>query len=295
MDDNPRSAVRILDALAKSHDAFLERNTQAALLKLSRHNFDVLIVSLDLAQADGLRVCSQVRSLDRTRHLPIVVLVEQGDKARLLRALDLGVNDYLIRPLDRLEMLARVKTQIKRKRHMDVLRSQLEESVEQAITDALTGLHNRRYLERHLSALLQQAVVTGRPLSLLLADIDHFKRVNDTYGHDAGDAVLREFAARFRRYTRSLDLACRYGGEEFVIVMPGTELRHACQVGERLRACIAAEAFSVNGAIIPLTASVGLATLESAKETPESIFKRADNALYAAKRDGRNRVVALAA
>jgi two-component system cell cycle response regulator len=295
IDDNPRSAVRILDALGKSHDAFLERNTQAALLKLSRHNFDVLIVSLDMAQADGLRVCSQVRSLDRTRHLPIVVLVEQGDKARLLRALDLGVNDYLIRPLDRLEMLARVKTQIKRKRHMDVLRSQLEESVEQAITDALTGLHNRRYLERHLSALLQQAVVTGRPLSLLLADIDHFKKVNDTYGHDTGDAVLREFAARFRRYTRSLDLACRYGGEEFVIVMPGTELRHACQVGERLRACIAAEAFSVNGITIPVTASVGLATLESVKETPESIFKRADNALYAAKREGRNRVVALAA
>jgi two-component system cell cycle response regulator len=296
VDDNPRSAVRILDALAKSHDAFLERNAEAALLKLSQHNFDLLIVSLDLAKADGLRVCSQVRSLDRTRHLPIVVLMDPGDKARLLRGLEMGVNDYVIRPVDRLEMLARVRTQIKRKRHMDVLRNQLEESVEQAITDALTGLHNRRYLERHLSALLHQAVATGRPLSLLLADIDHFKKINDTYGHDAGDAVLREFASRFRRYTRSLDLACRYGGEEFVIVMPGTELRHACQVGERLRACIAAEAFHVHaGTGIPVTASVGLATLESARETPESIFKRADNALYAAKRDGRNRVVALAA
>ncbi len=295
VDDNPRSAVRILDGLAKFHDAFLERSVQAALTKLSQHNFDVLIVSLDLRQADGLRVCSQVRSLDRTRHLPIVVLLEQSDKARLLRALDLGVNDYLIRPVDRLEMLARVKTQIKRKRHMDVLRNQLEESVEQAVTDALTGLHNRRYLERHLSALLQQAMMTGRPLSLLLADIDHFKRINDTYGHDAGDQVLKEFACRFRRYTRSLDLACRYGGEEFVIVMPGTELRHACQVGERLRACIAGDAFNVAGADIPVTASVGLATLESAKETPETIFKRADNALYAAKREGRNRVVALAA
>jgi two-component system cell cycle response regulator len=296
IDDNPRSAVRILDGLAKSHDAFLERNAQTALAKLSQHNFDVLIVSLDLAHADGLRVCSQVRSLDRTRHLPIVVLLEQNDKARLLRALDLGVNDYLIRPVDRLEMMVRVKTQIKRKRHMDVLRNQLEESVEQAITDALTGLHNRRYLERHLGTLLQQAMMTGRPLSLLLADIDHFKRINDTYGHDTGDAVLKEFASRFRRYTRSLDLACRYGGEEFVIVMPGTELRHACQVGERLRACIAGEAFNVaGGANIPVTASVGLATLESAKETPETIFKRADNALYAAKREGRNRVVALAA
>jgi len=295
IDDNPRSAVRILDALAKSHDAFLERNVQSAFLKLSQHNFDVVIVNLDLAHADGLRVCSQVRSLDRTRHLPIVVLLDQGGKARLLRALDLGVNDYLIRPVDRLEMLARIKTQIKRKRHMDVLRSQLVESVEQAITDALTGLHNRRYLERHLGALLHEAVSTGRPLSLLVADIDHFKTVNDTHGHDAGDVVLREFAARLRRYTRSLDLACRYGGEEFVIVMPCTELRHACQVGERLRACIAAEPFSVNGDSISLTASVGLATLESAKDTADTIFKRADKALYAAKREGRNRVVVLAA
>ena len=175
----------------------------------------------------------------------------------------MGVNDYLTRPIDRNELLARVRTQIRRKRHSDHLRDRLEESVELAITDALTGLHNRRYMETHLTALAEQARAAGRPLSVLLADIDNFKSINDTYGHDAGDNVLREFAARFRRNIRSIDLACRIGGEEFVIVMPETGLERARQVGERLRACIAAEPFQANGDTrLNVTASVGIATLE---------------------------------
>ena len=154
VDDHPRSAARILDALAKTHDAFVERDLQAALVRLAEGSFDVVIVSLSLSNADGLRLCSQVRSLDRTRHLPIIILVEPGDDARLLRGLDMGINDYLIRPIDRHEMLARVRTQIRRKRHSDFLRTRIEKSVELSITDALTGLHNRRYMEGHLKTLM---------------------------------------------------------------------------------------------------------------------------------------------
>ena len=296
VDDHPRSAARILESLAKTHDAFLERDIQAALMKVAQYKFDLLIVSLSLAGADALRLCSQVRSLDRTRHLPIIILVEPGDDSRLMRALDMGVNDYLVRPIDRNEMLARVKTQIKRKRHGDFLRTRLEESVEFAITDPLTGLHNRRYMESHLRTLVDEAVAQGRPLSMLISDIDFFKKINDTYGHDAGDNVLRQFAARIRRNTRGIDLACRFGGEEFVIIMPDTELHRARQVAERLRDCIAAEPFQVNAETkIAVTASVGIAMLEKPDDTPETIFKRADNALYTAKREGRNRVVADAA
>jgi two-component system cell cycle response regulator len=296
VDDHPRSAARILEALGKAHDAFVERDIQAALMKLAQYNFDLLIVSLSLTAADGLRLCSQVRSLDRTRHLPIIVLVEPGDDARLLRGLDMGINDYLMRPIDRNEMLARVKTQIRRKRHADFLRTRLEESVEHAVTDALTGLHNRRYMESHLRTLVEEAISNGRPLSLLVTDIDHFKRINDTYGHDAGDNVLKEFAARLRRNTRGMDLACRMGGEEFVVIMPETEIARARQVAERVRACIAAEPFRVNASTqVSITTSVGIAMLERTDDTPETIFKRADNALYSAKRDGRNRVVADAA
>jgi two-component system cell cycle response regulator len=296
VDDHPRSATRLVEALSKAHDTFVEREPQAALIKLSEHNFDLLIVSLSLSNADGLRLCSQVRSLDRTRHLPIIILVEPGDEARLLRGMDMGVNDYLMRPIDRHEMLARIKTQIKRKRFTDYLRNRLEESVELAITDPLTGLHNRRYMESHLRTLVEEAIRTGRPLSVLVTDIDHFKSVNDTHGHDGGDIVLREFAARLKRNTRGIDLACRLGGEEFLIIMPETDMAKAYQVGERTRAMVASEPFLLRPDLkIRVTASVGLATLESLDDTPETIFKRADNALYAAKRRGRNRVAADAA
>ena len=154
-----------------------------------------MIVSLDLEHADGLRLCSQVRSIDRTRHLPILVLAEPGDDARLLRGLDMGVNDYIVRPIDANELLARARTQVKRKRYVDHLRVRLEHSVEMAILDPLTGLHNRRYLASHLATLFEDASQRGKPLSILLIDIDHFKAVNDSHGHDAG----RCGAARVRR------------------------------------------------------------------------------------------------
>jgi two-component system, cell cycle response regulator len=295
VDDHPRSAQRIVEALSRIHSATIEGDQQAALLRLAEQPFDLLIVSLSLAEADGLRLCSQVRSIERTRNLPIIILMELGDEARLLRGLDMGVNDYLVRPLDRNEMLARVRTQVTRKRHSDFLRNRIEESVEMAITDGLTGLHNRRYMETHLKTLVETARKSGRPLSVLVADIDFFKKVNDSYGHDAGDDVLREFAARFRRNTRGIDLACRLGGEEFVIIMPDTDIGRAFQVGERLRACIAAEPFDIQNDIsLRVTASVGISAFEKS-DTPATLFKRADQALYAAKREGRNRVVSDAA
>jgi two-component system, cell cycle response regulator len=296
VEDQTRVAERMRSILAKTHEIDVEPGLQAALLRLGDKAYDVVIVSLNLIEADGLRLCSQVRAIERTRHLPIIVVVQPGDEARLLRALDMGVNDYLTRPVDRNELLARVRTQIKRKRHSDYLRDRLEESVELALTDPLTGLHNRRYMETHLKALTEQARIAGRPLSVLFADVDNFKSINDTHGHDAGDNVLRELAARFRRNTRNIDLACRVGGEEFIIVMPDTEMERALQVGERLRAAIAAERFHANGdTLLEVTASVGIATLDGPFDTPEGLIKRADQALFIAKRGGRNRVVADAA
>jgi two-component system cell cycle response regulator len=296
VDDHPRSAARILEPLSQVHDTFLERDVHAAMDKIAKFSFDLVIVSLGLSNADGLRLCSQIRSLERTRHLPLIILVDTGDDARLLRGLDMGVNDYVIRPVDRHELLARVKTQIRRRRHSDFLRNRLEESMEMAVTDQLTGLHNRRYLETHLRGLLDDAKTNGRSLSILITDIDYFKRINDTHGHDAGDVVLQDFAARLRRHIRGIDLACRYGGEEFVVIMPDTELDVAHHVGERLRECIAEAPFSVNSKTsLAVTASVGLATLQGPDDTPATLLKRADNALYEAKRKGRNQVVGEAA
>ena len=296
VDDHPRSSVRLVEALEKTYAAVAERDSDAALLRLSQEPFDLVLVSLSLASADGLRLCSQLRSLEATRHLPIIIMVEPGDDARLMRGLDMGVNDYLMRPIERHELMARVKTQTKRKRHSDFLRHRIEESVEQSITDSLTGLHNRRYLESHLKTLLAQTLAGGRQLSVLISDIDHFKVVNDTYGHDGGDAVLREFSQRLRRNTRGIDLAGRLGGEEFLIIMPDTDMARAFQVAERVRACVAADDFELSGQRqVRVTTSCGVATLERPDDTPETLFKRADRALYAAKRSGRNRVVTEAA
>ena len=166
-----------------------------------------------------------------------------------------------------------------------------------AITDALTSLYNRYYMESHLTALIEQAAARGKSLTVLMLDIDYFKAINDNYGHDAGDDVLRQLANRVRKSIRGIDLACRYGGEEFVIVMPETDMAVATIVAERLRRRIASEPFAIQkeARVIETTISIGIATFDAADDNVAKILKRADQALYRAKRDGRNRVVADAA
>jgi two-component system cell cycle response regulator len=296
VDDHQRSASRIVEALKKLHEVVCVSDVNEAMTELRANDYDVALVSLSLKEADGLRLCSQLRSTDETRHLPTIMLVEAGDQARLLRGLDLGINDYLMRPIDKNEMVVRLRTQIKRKRHSDFLRAKLKESVEMAVIDPLTGLHNRRYLDTHLKALIDRSLETDADLSVIVADIDFFKKINDTYGHDVGDKVLVEFAERFKANTRGIDLACRIGGEEFVLVMPNTGLEPAYFIAERLRTSVEQAPFDGGAAgPISVTASVGIAVLEFMDDTADTIFKRADNALYAAKTEGRNRVMADAA
>jgi len=259
--------------------------------------FDLVIVNGNLDDYDPLRLCSQLRSLERTRFIPILLITEHGDEQMIVRALDLGVNDYIVRPLDPNELVARTLTQIRRKRFNDRLRHSVTQTIELAVTDGLTGLHNRRYLDSHLKMLFTRAQARGKSLSVCITDIDRFKQVNDTYGHDAGDEVLKEFATRVRSTVRGADLACRYGGEEFVVVMPDTAPDVAALIAERLRSIIESRPFVLKGAGLSLdiTASMGIATACRGVQTPEQLLKQADLALYQAKRDGRNRVVAAAA
>src|SRR5262245_33512559 len=297
VDDRAASYERVAGLLTTEHTVDVEPNPQEALFHAAETSYDVMIVSLGLENYDGLRLCSQVRSLDRTRGVPILMIAEAEDNARLLRGLEIGVNDYLVRPIDKNELLARVRPQIRRKRYTARLRDNVQQSMEMAITDGLTGLYNRRYMESHLSTLVEQAASRGKPLTLLVLDIDYFKSINDTHGHDAGDDVLREFAVRVKKSIRGIDLACRYGGEEFVIVMPETDMAVAALVAERIRRRIAGEPFPISQGsnAIDVTLSIGLAALGSREDTGATILKRADQALYRAKRDGRNRVVADAA
>ncbi|WP_398473313.1 PleD family two-component system response regulator [Tardiphaga sp.] len=297
VDDRPSSYERLAPLLAAEHSVDVEPNPTEALFHAAEGNYDLLIVSLSLENFDGLRLCSQARSLERTRQIPILAIADVDNNTRLLRGLEIGVNDYLTRPVDKNELLARARTQVRRRRYTDHLRDNVQHSIEAAITDGLTGLHNRRYMESHLQTLAEQAAMRSKPLALMILDIDYFKSINDTYGHDCGDDVLREFAMRIRKSIRGIDLACRYGGEEFVIVMPETDMHVASMVAERLRRSIAGEPFSIDrgNKRIEVTISIGLATLEKKGEPIADVLKRADVALYRAKHDGRNRVVAAAA
>lgn len=297
VEDKPRAAERLVKALSHQHTILIEPNPQEALFKLADQEFDLVVVSLDLDGVDGLRLCSQIRSLERTRNLPLLIMVNPDEKSRIIRGLDMGVNDYMVRPICSNELMARINTQIRRKKYADYLRNCLESRVELAITDALTGLHNRHYLESHLKTLFNEAVSSGKSLSVLMTDIDYFKSVNDTYGHDAGDHVLKEFARRIRTNIRGVDLACRIGGEEFVIVMPDSSLTDCYKVAERLRKSVEMESFTIPQLDHPLdiTTSVGICSIEKDVTSLEEMLKRADKALYCAKRDGRNRVAADAA
>ncbi|HEY1962476.1 MAG TPA: PleD family two-component system response regulator [Rhizomicrobium sp.] len=297
VEDRPESVAWFAAALQPQNEVAAVDAFEEAVVRVRGGDYDLVIVSLSLRGFDGLRLCSQLRSLPEGRNVPLLVLVSDGDRRKLNQALEMGVNDYLTRPVDKNELVARVRTQLRKKRYGDRLRYNVQLSLEMAITDQLTGLHNRRYMSRHLDTLIVNAEKSGKPLAFLIMDIDHFKSVNDTCGHDIGDEVLREFASRIGANVRGIDLACRFGGEEFVVVMPDTDMEFAAAVAERLRRSVEATPFAVSRAPnkLNVTISIGIAGSEGSGDNAEQLLHRADQALYRAKREGRNRVVAAAA
>lgn len=288
-----RSGKRLVRAFPDGIDAQYEVDPAAAV-KQMRSGIDLMLLDLTCPTFDGLRVCARIRSDIATRQVPIVAIINPDDVQTAVKALELGANDIVYRPVDASELAARVRTQLRRKRYADKLRNRLDESLNMAITDALTGLHNRRFIESRLRQAVESANVGGAPVSVLLLDIDYFKRINDTHGHEAGDVVLKIFAERITAQLRALDLASRYGGEEFVILMPGAGLAEAEHAAERVRRSVCNKVFKLSDELkLPVTVSIGLAQA-SPGEPMESLLRRADAALYEAKTDGRNRVQAAA-
>ena len=296
VDDNARQAEKIATELGRENRPTIETDAGNALVA-SRGLIDLMIVNIAAESFDGLRLVAQVRSVEATRHLPILAVVDAAERPRLIKALDLGVNDILTRPVDSEELSARARTQIRRKRYTDFLKEKLDYSLEMAVTDALTGLHNRRYMAGQLQAFVQRANHGGDPVSVLVLDIDHFKSVNDGFGHDAGDEVLREFAVRLATNVRAVDLPCRLGGEEFVVVMPDTRLEDAYRIADRIRRDIGSAPFPVMGGKehLTVTVSVGVAATLGTGDTPDALLKRGDEGVYEAKAAGRNQVIARAA
>lgn len=297
VDDRAASYEKMVSTLSVANNVEVETNPNDALFRIVEGQYDLAIISLSMENFDSLRLCSHLRSLERTRMLPLIVISSTGQEEIVSRAMEIGVNDYIKRPVDTQEMLARVKTQLCRKRYNDCLRASVQQTIEMAVKDPLTDLHNRRYFEMHFASLFEKSVTSGKPITAMMCDIDKFKAVNDTHGHDVGDAVIAEVANRIRKNVRNVDIACRYGGEEFVIIMPDTDIAYAHVVAERIRREVEEHpVIASNGSKqIYTTISMGLSCIDPHSDTPEGLIKRADTALYAAKRAGRNQVVTQAA
>jgi len=290
VDDWDLSAQPLQDALTRDGIIPGRARTQAEAIALSGAiPFDLIVLSLSLAEEDPLKLASSLRAADATHDIPLLLVAEPEERDRLLRAFDLGANDWLLLPLDENELRARARNQIRRKFYQDRLRADVGTALEMALTDPMTGLYNHRYLMRHLRNLLEGP--QERDLAVLMIDVDHFKSVNDEYGHAAGDQALRVIAETLRSNTRVFDSLARYGGEEFVVVMPGSGSDEAAIAAERLRAAVEGLCFEPDpGRRCRLTISVGIAWTTEETRTPEALLRAADSALYGAKRSGRNRV-----
>ena len=272
------------------HKVDICNNGKEAISLINDNDYELIILSLDLTEEDALRLCSQFKTNQRTRSTPILMTGEPDDMQRIAQGLEMGAHDYILRPIDNNELLARIRTQVRRKRFQDHLRSNYEMRLSMALKDELTGLYNRRYLDARLENFLQELQVSDKSFGILIFDIDHFKEVNDTYGHAVGDQILQTFAKRLQEQVRSFDLVARLGGEEFVTIHPDIHEEAAKYIAERLRRCIAEEPFEcdVDGGKLEITTSIGGALIDKSCGSIQEALKEADDALYKAKDAGRN-------
>jgi two-component system cell cycle response regulator len=293
IDDDREEAMALAHDLASEHRPVIETDPAKAL-QSARGPIDLAVINVGSTSFDALRLIAGLRSGDHSRQAPILAVVNPSDRSRLLKALELGVNDLLPQPFNPLELRVRVRALIRRKRYADYLRDTVAQSMELAVTDPLTGLNNRRYMMGQLDTLFERCAAGGEPVSLIMLDIDFFKRVNDTFGHPLGDEVLREVSVRLAATVRAMDLPCRYGGEEFVVVMPATKPADAARVAERVRAAISSEAFEIGDHSVSVSVSIGVSASRGGEDRPESLLRHADEALYRAKAAGRNQVIVYA-
>jgi two-component system, cell cycle response regulator len=239
---------------------------------------------------DGVEVCRMVRASAREPYQYIILLTAKGHQTEIIEGLEAGADDYITKPFDLQELKARLRAGKRILELQEQLVSAREQLRIQATHDSLTGLFNRRAIEEALDREATRCRREKKPVGVILADVDHFKLINDTYGHQAGDAVLQEIARRMSASLRAYDSVGRYGGEEFLVVVPGSDLAAAAELAERLRQGIAAQPVSTDSAMIPVTVSLGVAVSADQPGGLEDLLRRADEALYAAKDRGRNRV-----
>lgn len=282
IDDSPDTHTLVKVRLGKEQVAIESAFDGASgLVKARATHPDLILLDVEMPDRDGFSVCSDLKSDMATMDVPIIFLTGVASTEEKIRGLELGATDYITKPFDPAELRARVRATL-RTRYLVELLSQ------KAMLDGLTGLWNRTYLDARLSAELSAARRRGTPLACIMGDVDHFKQINDTYGHSVGDDVLRSVAAVLTKECRAEDVVCRYGGEEFAILMPTTTVQQAGDMAERLRVAIADLRLPYRDREVSVTCSFGVGDLRG--DVPPSVVELADEALYRAKHSGRNRV-----
>lgn len=250
---------------------------------------DLILCDLVMPSVDGFKFLTLLRSRTEARDIPVILLTGKTDVETKIRGLELGASDYVTKPFDAGELLARIKVQLKIKALQDELRRSNERLQELSSTDPLTQLHNRRHFMTVLAAEFERADRYDLPLSFAMLDIDHFKRVNDSFGHQAGDDVLRALGLLLKRELRTTDIPGRYGGEEFCAILPQTGLEGAREFADRFRVTVESTSFQAQGHELRMTISVGVSACPGARVgSGEDLIRLADEALYRAKGDGRN-------
>jgi diguanylate cyclase (GGDEF)-like protein len=243
---------------------------------------DLILLDVDMPGCDGFEACRRLKSDAATTAIPVIFLTGAGDPEQKVRGLELGAVDYVTKPFDPSELRARVRAALRTKYLMDLL-------AQRAMIDGLTGLWNRACFEQRLQTELALAARTARPLACALIDLDHFKLVNDTYGHPFGDEVLRTVAQVVVDACRTEDVVCRYGGEELVLLLPNTTAAHALELADRVRLAVSQTPFRTLQGSLKVTCSIGVA--DSLDGRAAAMVELADRALYRAKQSGRDQAV----
>ena len=294
IDDSKKTREQIINALKDAALFARYRFAQDGLegfKALVEKKADLIICDLGMPRLDGFKFLQLIESRKDLRDIPIIILTSSQDRESKLKGLDQGASDYVTKPFDAAELVARVKIHLKIKILQDELKKANEHFKELSVTDPLTNLYNRRFVTEILDKEFRRAERKSELLSVVLFDIDYFKKVNDTYGHLNGDDVLIAIAKAAQKGLRSYDVVARYGGEEVVFVLPGTPLPGAVMVAERLRRAVEALTFAPPMDGLAVTVSLGVASFPAPSVTSvTSLLREADNALYRAKQNGRNRV-----
>jgi two-component system, cell cycle response regulator len=294
IDDDPVQSdniLQMLSSLTQNISIISDLKNLQTLLRQSS-SADAMIISCQLEDHDPLRILATIKASTNAKNSSIIMLSEEEKISTVIKALDMGANDYFVIPLEQSELIARIKTQLCRKYYQDALRDDLAQGMNLSIKDALSNLYNRRYFEKYLERMIRKAMLEEKNLYAIMIDVDYFKNTNDEYGHTAGDKVIIETSNIIRTHVRAEDFITRYGGEEFVILLYDTTEIHSTDVAERLRNAIEAHDFILPNSTIVIhkTISIGVASYHN-KESPSLFISRADEALYQAKRTGRNKVV----